>query len=560
MVAIKCPNCGSEKVQSLTEEKYVCLACDNVFLVHNASKEFRQTDEHISNVHADISSQLAAIQNSVQRQNAQGMDVDYVFQQAMSLLDTDNNAAEDIFIDIAEEHPWCYKGWYGLCLYITQIECISDFGANVELLYERYQKMILCADLPTDKKESMLQQIKSSFEKFYQSACDDINDNTILNDEVSLDNILDFISNADKWSDIFPDIISKRDNLLDRLKSATQNIIQTSKSQYNNKMDSLNMQLNEAQQNVNNKKYSFEQQRMSMQQQISSADNTIAYNQKKSQLTCVIIGIAATILLLLLLFKAFIPWVIDTKYLYQRASAESSFIDRIWQYILCTVWGLIKIALSLGILGGLCFITYKIIDSLQYKNAYKNDAIRTNNQEQSDAFNQEVTKSLDYENRKLVPINQQIIECKKNLRTIASKENMLSNITIDNVHDLSNILDNVYYDYDDELADEEEDMIKSYLYKPEEFDDQYLTNFFSDKTNQDTYENAYGRFMERIQSENSVLIQNADPSTANMQPTGVPDENSNSSVEQPQYFCPVCGAAASPDNAFCTTCGAQLNG
>ena len=41
MEAIKCPNCGSEKVKELTEEKYACLACDNIFLVHNLSKEFK---------------------------------------------------------------------------------------------------------------------------------------------------------------------------------------------------------------------------------------------------------------------------------------------------------------------------------------------------------------------------------------------------------------------------------------------------------------------------------------------------------------------------------------
>lgn len=48
MKAIKCPNCGSEQVKELTEEKYACMACDNVFLIHNHSKEFRKTDEHIS--------------------------------------------------------------------------------------------------------------------------------------------------------------------------------------------------------------------------------------------------------------------------------------------------------------------------------------------------------------------------------------------------------------------------------------------------------------------------------------------------------------------------------
>lgn len=58
MEAIKCPVCGSGDVQELTQEKYVCLACDNVFLVHNLSKEFRQTDAHIADVHADISRKI----------------------------------------------------------------------------------------------------------------------------------------------------------------------------------------------------------------------------------------------------------------------------------------------------------------------------------------------------------------------------------------------------------------------------------------------------------------------------------------------------------------------
>ena len=55
MKAIKCPNCGSEQVKELTEEKYACMACDNVFLIHNHSKEFRKTDEHISSMHQDLS-------------------------------------------------------------------------------------------------------------------------------------------------------------------------------------------------------------------------------------------------------------------------------------------------------------------------------------------------------------------------------------------------------------------------------------------------------------------------------------------------------------------------
>ena len=65
MEAIKCPNCGSEKVRKITEEKYECLACDNLFLVHNLSKEFRQTDEHIENVHQDLKKTIESKERQV---------------------------------------------------------------------------------------------------------------------------------------------------------------------------------------------------------------------------------------------------------------------------------------------------------------------------------------------------------------------------------------------------------------------------------------------------------------------------------------------------------------
>ena len=54
MEEIKCPGCGSGKVRKITEEKYECLACDNLFLIHSLSKEFRQTDEHIEKIHQDL--------------------------------------------------------------------------------------------------------------------------------------------------------------------------------------------------------------------------------------------------------------------------------------------------------------------------------------------------------------------------------------------------------------------------------------------------------------------------------------------------------------------------
>ena len=51
--------------RELTEEKYACLACDNIFLVHNLSKEFRQTDAHITDMHEDINEKLDNLSKNV---------------------------------------------------------------------------------------------------------------------------------------------------------------------------------------------------------------------------------------------------------------------------------------------------------------------------------------------------------------------------------------------------------------------------------------------------------------------------------------------------------------
>lgn len=138
MEAIKCPNCGSEKVKELTEEKYACTACDNIFLVHNLSKEFQQTDEHISAMHEDLKS---TIENTTGRVDS----LVNMVKNADTLFGQDHiEEAEDIYLEIIKKYAWSYEGYYGM------IRCILEddkYRPNrIQALNKYFSDMKVCDD------------------------------------------------------------------------------------------------------------------------------------------------------------------------------------------------------------------------------------------------------------------------------------------------------------------------------------------------------------------------------------------------------------------------------
>lgn len=91
MEEIKCPSCGSGAVRKITEEKYECMACDNLFLVHNLSKEFQKTDEHIENIHQDLKKTIENINLTAAVAGGSGRDgLDNRYKNAMTLLKQGN--------------------------------------------------------------------------------------------------------------------------------------------------------------------------------------------------------------------------------------------------------------------------------------------------------------------------------------------------------------------------------------------------------------------------------------------------------------------------------------
>lgn len=142
MEAIKCPNCGSEKVKELTEEKYACTACDNIFLVHNLSKEFQQTDEHISAMHEDLKS---TIESTVEKSSGRADSLVNMVKSADALYDQDHiEEAEDIYLNIIARYAWSYEGYYGVIYCILEDDYYDP--DRIKALNDYYSDMKICDD------------------------------------------------------------------------------------------------------------------------------------------------------------------------------------------------------------------------------------------------------------------------------------------------------------------------------------------------------------------------------------------------------------------------------
>lgn len=139
MEEIKCPSCGSGAVRKITEEKYECMACDNLFLVHNLSKEFQKTDEHIENIHQDLKKTIENINLTAAVAGGSGRDgLDNRYKNAMTLLNQGNiSAAKAEFTGIRNDFMWSCKGYYGLILCEKKKKHINwgEIGDYIQQIY-----------------------------------------------------------------------------------------------------------------------------------------------------------------------------------------------------------------------------------------------------------------------------------------------------------------------------------------------------------------------------------------------------------------------------------------
>ena len=109
MEAIKCPNCGSERVEEISEEKYQCLSCDNTFLIHNLSKEFKMTDKHIEDVHNDLKEIISNIVVNG------GTEIQADFENGFNLIKIKKyDAALELFNKLCESRSYTYKAWFDI--------------------------------------------------------------------------------------------------------------------------------------------------------------------------------------------------------------------------------------------------------------------------------------------------------------------------------------------------------------------------------------------------------------------------------------------------------------
>lgn len=177
MEAIKCPNCGSEKCKELTEEKWACLACDNIFLIHNLSKEFRQTDSHITDVHRDISQKLEEIKSLAGNGSSEESQLkELLYDAEAELSDGDFLEAYQLFKKYSVMKPDSYVGYEGMFRSLTdnyeddirELYGYGDGDTINEILRPIYdgfdvlKKALQCEDCP---KEDILNKTLAYYKR-----------------------------------------------------------------------------------------------------------------------------------------------------------------------------------------------------------------------------------------------------------------------------------------------------------------------------------------------------------------------------------------------------------
>lgn len=164
MEAIKCPNCGSEKVKELTKEKYLCQACDNMFLVHNLSKEFQKTDSHISEMHEDLRN---AIDNIVIQTSGLAAETAAEFENAFHLIKIKKyDVALEKFEKLCLEQSSKYQSWWGKFLVKTyNMEIFDESVLCSDELIECIENMRICGDYPEEVEDILCKYLEQGFQE-----------------------------------------------------------------------------------------------------------------------------------------------------------------------------------------------------------------------------------------------------------------------------------------------------------------------------------------------------------------------------------------------------------
>lgn len=299
MEAIKCPNCGSEKCQELTKEKWNCLACDNMFLIHNLSKEFKKTDEHIDKVHQDLKKAIHDVIDS-----GKG-DLDLEYKSAMSLYKRkEYDRAKKRFHDITEKYVWSYKGFYGKFL----LSCCQDKRFDSE----KYE-LIKAINKSDDVSEAVKKEINDYLSK--------LKEKMMLSAEERLTGALEEEEQAEMdWS-----VIKDTEHeTIDKLVQERKKLVKENEKLVKEKEEEK-------------KNLAEEKDKISIKsKKIEKSEGLL------SIIECVVSGFVS----LLVLIKAG-GWVISSTRSLFSSALDENFIDMIWQFLVYGFFTIIKI----GILG-----------------------------------------------------------------------------------------------------------------------------------------------------------------------------------------------------------------
>lgn len=170
MKNIVCPSCGSVKISVLENDKAVCLACDNVFTVHDYSKEFEKTSLKMD---ANKEELLGAIESIKESQSLANQDTERfgrLLKKAEAYINLRDKKkaiacateAIELMPEKAIGYIVLYYAWTDICRDTGAYETMLNTKKSAEgsKITDTIKKALRCPDCPASFKAEVTEYLR----------------------------------------------------------------------------------------------------------------------------------------------------------------------------------------------------------------------------------------------------------------------------------------------------------------------------------------------------------------------------------------------------------------
>lgn len=170
MKNIVCPSCGSVKISVLENDKAVCLACDNVFTIHDYSKEFEKTSLKMDKNKEELLGAIESIKESHSMANQDTERFDRLLEKAATYIKLRDKKkaiacateATELMPEKAIGYIVLYHAWTDVYRETGAYEIMLNTKKSAEAskIADTIKKALKCPDCPTSFRAEVTEYLR----------------------------------------------------------------------------------------------------------------------------------------------------------------------------------------------------------------------------------------------------------------------------------------------------------------------------------------------------------------------------------------------------------------